>query len=249
MTVLIIEDETAAAQNFKAVLKSVEPGVQVLAVLDSIKSSVSWLKTNAAPDLIFMDINLADGSSFEIFDRATPDAPVIFITAFDEYAIQAFKVNAIDYLLKPIKTEEVAAALSKYKKLSAKERAVNISRIASMAESTTRPKALLVFYKDRLIPLPIENIECFYSQNDKVQAITNAGVTYSIEKSLNALSYILNADDFFRANRQCIISRRSIKEIIITGSYRLQVILGFDVPEPIFISKERAPLFKEWLQS
>jgi len=249
MKAIIIEDETAAVRNLKAILHEVAPETEVIATLDSISQSVAWLSANAHPDIIFMDIHLADGESFLIFDQVEIDVPVVFTTAYDEYALKAFKVNSIDYLLKPIKPEELSKAITKYKKNTYSERDAYIERLSKLTVPKRYIETLLIFYKDKIIPLNINTIACFYSQNEKTQVITFQNEIYPVDKSLNTLTEILNPEMFYRANRQYIVSRGAIQEISIWVGGRLDVMLNISLKKQILISKERVSEFKKWLQN
>jgi DNA-binding LytR/AlgR family response regulator len=247
MKAIIIEDERAAVKNLKAILNSVAPDIEILTNLDSIRKSVQWLKENASPDLIFMDIHLADGDSFHIFKQVEVNTPVIFTTAYDKYALNAFKVNTIDYLLKPIEPEAVAFALAKLRKITEHERYEYISRLSGLFREKTARDTLLVFHRNRIIPLATENIAFCYFAKERVQIRIFDGQSYPADKSLNSLSEIFDAHQFFRANRQFIISRKLIKEIEVSEGGRLSIIPHIDVPEEILISKDRVAVFKRWL--
>lgn len=249
MKVLIIEDETAAVRNLKAILRDVAPEMEVVATLDSVGKSVAWLLSNTHPDIIFMDIHLADGNSFHIFDQVEINTPVIFTTAYDEYALQAFKVNSIDYLLKPIRPEELSQAISKYKKIIRSDRNEYIERLSNLTRQKKYNETILVFFKDKIIPLNTASIACFYSQNEKTYLITEQQEQHPFDKTLNSLMETLNPEIFYRANRQYIISRNAIKEISVWTGGRLSVILNIPMKEDILISKERVGDFKKWLQN
>ena len=165
MRALIIEDETAAALNLEAVLREVAPGVEILATLESVAESVEWLRTHPQPDLLFMDIHLADGDSFRIFESMEITAPVIFTTAYDEYALKAFQVNSIDYLLKPINAGDVRRALEKLRRLTSGERLDYGSRVRSLA-TQRQEEVFLVHVRDRIIPLQRDRIAYCYSANE-----------------------------------------------------------------------------------
>ena len=158
MKVLIIEDETAAAENLRAILRETEPGAEVLDTLESIDESVAWLRTRPLPDLIFMDIHLADGESFRIFDEVEVTVPVVFTTAYDRYALEAFRVSSIDYLLKPINAADVSRALAKLRRLTGSERREYGSRVRRMAAGQGAESVFLVHVRDRIIPLRREQI-------------------------------------------------------------------------------------------
>lgn len=249
MKVLIIEDETAAAVNLKAILRETEPAAEVLDTLESIEQSVAWLRSHTQPDLIFMDIHLADGASFRIFDQVEVTAPVIFTTAYDRYALDAFKVNSIDYLLKPINVCDVARALTKLRLLTGSERREYGSRVRRMAVGEGMESVFLIRVRDRLVPLRREEIAYCYTSDEKVVACTFEGVAYQLDRTLEALQGALPADDFFRANRQFIVARRAVREIVVWFGSRLSVVLTVETPERIVVSKARVPEFKAWLRA
>ena len=239
MKALIIEDETAAALNLKAILKQAAPDIRVVDTLESVEESVDWLRANPQPDLLFMDIHLADGDSFRIFDAVEVTAPVIFTTAYDRYALEAFKVNSIDYLLKPLNAADVQRALGKLMRLSKGERSDYGSRVRTLA-AARREQTFLVHVRDKIIPLKREDIAFCY---------TFAGASYPLDKTLEALQAVLPEADFFRANRQFIVARRAVKEIAVWFGSRLSLSLVLETPERIVISKARVPEFKAWLTS
>lgn len=258
--ILIIEDETAAVVNLKAILREVAPSYTILAVLESIEESVDYLSDNQRirPDLIFMDIHLADGESFRIFDKVEVDIPIIFITAYDEYALQAFKVNSIDYLLKPINREELHRAIDKFSRFTGAERSGYNDNVKSMLSQrnmqpqqneTPSERVFLVHYKDKIIPLDIDDVAYFYTANERVSATTYTGERYAVDRTLEMLQSTLPSEEFFRANRQFIVARRAVKDIAIWFGSRLSLNLTVEVPEKIIISKARVPEFKQWLTS
>ncbi|MBR5333638.1 MAG: response regulator transcription factor [Alistipes sp.] len=253
MNILIIEDETAAAVNLQAILKKVAPSYNILAVLESVEESVEYFlgKSNTYPDLVFMDIHLADGESFHIFDKVEITAPIIFTTAYDEYALRAFKVNSIDYILKPIKEEDLQRAIAKLAQLSGQERTEYQSRVENMVESSSREsqRVFLVHYKDKIIPLSIDDVAFFYTSNEKVSAYTFSGDRYIVDRTLETLQSVLPANEFFRANRQYIVARRAVKDIAVWFGSRLALNLILETPERIIISKARVPEFKQWLMA
>lgn len=248
MKAIIIEDETAAAKNLKAILNEIDPDIEILATLDSIQKSVSWLNSNKQPDVIFMDIHLSDGDSFHIFNLVNITSYIIFTTAYDEYAIQAFKVNSIDYLLKPIDPENVAKAISKLQKMKMATEPDYSALIPNIAKKTSYQNTLLAFYQNRIIPLSTSNIAYFQSENEKVTVFCYSGEVFPIEKTLNTLVSILDPSLFFRANRQFLISRQLIKEVQLWEGGRLLIVPSIEIPEQILISKERVAVFKNWLQ-
>lgn len=260
-SVLIIEDETAAAVNLKAILRDVAPSYNVLAVLESIAESVEYFQDEQSPtpDLVFMDIHLADGESFRIFDRIDIKVPIIFTTAYDEYALRAFKVNSIDYILKPIKKDDVRHAIEKFDLLSGGERNEYNQRVEQMVHSSQKEPATtenrenqrvyLVHQKDKIIPLSIDNVAFFFTANEKVSAVTYDGTYYIIDRTLESLQSSLPEMEFFRANRQFIIARKAVKDITVWFGSRLSLNLNVELPEKIIISKARVPEFKQWLMT
>lgn len=248
MKVLIIEDETAAARNLQSMLETLEPDIEVVGITESIVDTVEWFAENNAPDIVFMDIHIADGESFRIFDSVDITAPIIFTTAYDQYALEAFKVNSIDYLLKPLKEEELQRALDKWRRITNHERSEYHNRIDSMiAEQRKGNEMFLVHVKDKIVPLQASDIAYFYTSNERVTAHLFDGVAYPIDKTLEALQSMLSEQNFFRANRQFIISRKAVKDISIWFGSRLSLNLTVEIPERIVISKARVPEFKRWL--
>ncbi len=251
MRALIVEDESAAAQNLKSILRDMEPPIEVVALAESVMESVDFLQHSASSiDLIFMDIHLADGDAFKIFDRIEVTTPIIFTTAYDQYAVQAFKVNSIDYLLKPINSDEVVHALSKLRRLSASEAQGYGERLRSVAQSRAEMTgSFLIHIKDKIIPLKVEDIAYFYTSNERVIAVTHAGGNYPVDKSLDAIFSMLNSSDFFRANRQFIVSRAAVRDVSVWFGSRLALNLKQETPERIIIPKAKISEFKGWLCS
>lgn len=247
MKVIIIEDETAAAANLSSMIGKAFPDMEISAQLESVTDSVEWLEENGCPDLIFMDIHLADGSAFSIFDKTAVTSPVIFTTAYDQYALEAFKVNSIDYILKPIKETDLLRAVDKLNNLSRSARKEYSDRITGMVRSHRTAQALLIHVKDRIIPLKTDDIAYCYSSNEKVTVCTLKGDMLPYEKTLENIAALLPENNFFRANRQFVISREAIEDISVWFGNRLSVNLCVDVPEKIVISKARVPEFKKWI--
>lgn len=251
MKVAIIEDETAAAVNLQAILRGIDPEVEIVATLESVQESIEWLSSHEEPDLLFVDIHLADGNSFRIFERTDITVPVVFTTAYDQYALDAFRVNSIDYLLKPINVTDVQRALDKLRRLTRSERSVYGERLRTMVASRSRSQSsqqvFLVHVRDRIIPLNRSEIAFCFTSNERVTAYDLSGREYQLDKTLETLQSLLPAEDFFRANRQFIISRKAIKEITVWFGSRLALHLTVEVPERIVISKARVPEFKQWL--
>lgn len=250
MKVLIVEDESAAARNLRNMLSNIEPEAEIAAVTESIVDTVEWFENNEMPDLVFMDIHIADGDSFRIFDLTDIDAPVIFTTAYDSYALEAFKVNSIDYLLKPLKEADLQRAIDKWHRLSNTERRDYKSRVGVLVTEQSRHSDLfLVHVRDKVIPLKISDIAFFYTFEEKVAAYTSDGATYPIAKTLEALQSRLPEYDFFRANRQFIISRNAVSDISVWYGNRLSINLNVETPERIIVSKARVPEFRRWMMA
>ncbi len=247
MKVLLIEDETAAAQNLVAILKEVAPSLEVLDILESVEESVEWLRSRPQPDLLFMDIHLADGESFRILDAVEITAPVIFTTAYDQYALEAFRLCSIDYLLKPLSAADVRRALDKLERLTGSERREYGSRVQQAVRRYE--ETFLIHVRDRIIPLHRDRIAYFYTSNERVTACDHAGNAYPMDKTLEALQAVLPEADFFRANRQFIVARPAVREIAVWFGSRLSLALKVETPERIIISKARVPEFKAWLRA
>ncbi|MBO5697863.1 MAG: response regulator transcription factor [Alistipes sp.] len=246
--VVIVEDETAAAVNLRSMLSAIDPATEVVATIESVEEGVEFFTQPFDADVVFMDIHLADGDSFRIFQSVDIKVPIIFTTAYDEYALQAFKVNSVDYLLKPFKEEDLRRALEKLDRLTGTERAEERERRDKMvAEAQPSVETLLVRYKDKIIPVKMEDVAFFYTFAERVTLTTLDGTTYPVDKTLEALGGQLLSERFFRANRQFIVSRNAVKDIAVWFGSRLALNLTIETPERIIISKARVPEFKAWL--
>lgn len=250
MNALIIEDEKAAVRNLKALLCDEAPDIEIIAVLDSITESVEWFRANPMPELIFLDIHLADGSSFEIFEHVDITCPIIFTTAYDEYALRAFKVNSIDYLLKPIGQSDIRKAIGKLRQLKA-ESPVKEPDYSSLINVLKRQESykthfLVPVKGDKLLPLSVDMILFFYIHEGNVKAVVTDGKEYTFTQTLDELSDCLNPNLFFRVNRQYLISRKAVLDIDLWFNGRLSVNLKVPVAEKILVSKVRVSEFKEW---
>lgn len=247
MRILIVEDETAANENLVDILAEIDPSIQIAGYTESISQTINWLQTNHLPDLILMDIHLSDGSAFSIFKSIELETPVIFTTAYDEYAIEAFKVNSIDYLLKPIKVEELRYALEKFKKLTRQDILQYLSQLIHLQPETKYKDKLLIPVKDKLQPVDLDKISCFYTTDKKTRVYLKNGNSYPYSKTLEQIEASLNPADFIRANKQFIIGRKSVMNITIWFDSRLLITLDIDPPERIYVSKNKAAEFKAWL--
>lgn len=249
MKALIIEDEKAAVRNLTALLADVAPEMEVIEALDSVADAIDWFATHPMPELVFMDIHLADGSAFEIFEYMDITCPVIFTTAYDEYALRAFKVNSIDYLLKPIGKEDMRAALAKLKHLHATrtDEPDFLKLIRTLKREESYKTHFLVPTKgDKLLPLAVETISFFYIAEGIVKAVVADGKEYVLTLTLDELVECLNPKLFFRANRQYLISRGSVKDIDLWFNNRLAINLHTTTQEKVVVSKARVGEFKEW---
>ena len=251
MKAVIIEDESVAAQALQSLIQDINPEMEVGTVLQTIEESVEWFGENPMPDLVFMDIHLADGSSFAIFDKVDITCPIIFTTAYDEYALKAFEVNSIDYLLKPINKADLERALNKYQHLTAASsdqgKASLEGLLAQMGGAKKKYKTcFLLPERDKLIPLAVSNIAYVYIDTKTVKAIAMDGHTYYLNQTLDDIMAQLDPEQFFRANRQFIISRNAVKDLSVWFGNKLAVNLNVPVPEKIIVSKARVGEFKTW---
>ena len=251
MNVILVEDELSARQNMLAIFEELNVDINVLACLDSIEDAVCWIESNPKPEIAFFDIQLADGVSFEIFDKTEVSFPVVFTTAFDQYAIKAFKVNTIDYILKPIKKSDVQIALNKYQH-SQKQTITDKSLLEVLHTLTNKAdnikKTILIKKYDGFIPVPVSDFALFYIENGIVYGLTHLEEKYVIDETLDDLEKKLNQSDFFRANRQFIASRKTIIEVSKYFNGRLLLNTKPKTQEQILISKARVNIFRQWLE-
>lgn len=250
MNVLIIEDENAAARRLEKLLGELAPEAVVLDRLDSVEAAVLWLQNNPQPDLMLLDIHLADGSSFEIFDHVTVTCPVIFTTAYDEYALRAFKVNAVDYLLKPIKPNEMAAALEKLKRLShtATPDYAPLLDMLRKQEGSRYLRRMLIRFSNSIKLVDMSDAAYFYTK-DKITFLVSrsTGKRFPVDYPLDKLESLLDPSVFFRINRQFIINVAAIKEMHPYSKSRVKVVLEPGTDQDTIVSTERSAEFKKWL--
>lgn len=254
MNVVIIEDEHLTAQRIATLLREIDPGIEIRAVIDSVKRSVEWFSANEKPDLVFMDIQLADGLSFDIFDHVRIEAPVIFITAFQEYAIRAFKVNSVDYLLKPLSEEDLQRALEKYRRYYDQEisiPAIGGDLLQSIRDMISRPfkSRFMVRVGDHIRTLESDDILYFYSLQKGTYLHSTDKHNYVVDYTLGKLEELLDPRVFHRINRRYLISHRAIKDVITLSGSKLKVELLHSEDGEIYISRDRLVSFKEWLDS
>ncbi len=251
LKVLIIEDESATARRLQKLLLEIKPEIQVLAVLESITQAVQWFHEHPQPDLMFVDINLSDGLSFTIFEEVDVTCPVVFTTAFDQYAIQAFKVNSIDYLLKPINKESLANSLQKFEKLKAPvgEVQIDYSKLAAaMGQARTEfLKRIVVRYGEVIKAIEIKDAAYFYSDEKLVFMTLKSGTTYPVDFTLDQLDSRLDPTEFYRVNRKFIISYSSIDRMLAYSKSRVKITLNPVCDIEVISSTERSGDFKEWL--
>jgi two-component system LytT family response regulator len=256
MKVFIIEDETVAAQRLQEMVHQLLPNAHIVGMADSIEESVAYLRTQPMPDLILMDIELVDGQSFEIFKEVDVTCPVIFTTAYDEFALQAFKVHSIDYLLKPIVYDELKRSLDKFEQLQkayAPSRSINVDELLQELRRTTVTSPIthrehfLVKQGQRLISVSIEDIAYFYSQERVSFLKTVDNRIYSLDYSLEEIEDQVAASRFFRVSRQYLAERRSISNVYVHFNGKYKVVLKPATEEDVYVSRDRAPEFKKWL--
>ncbi|WP_299556007.1 LytTR family DNA-binding domain-containing protein [Seonamhaeicola sp.] len=250
MKVVIIEDEKAAAENLKFLLSEIDPSIQVDKIIDTVSGAVDYFSKTSTFELAFFDIHLADGNSFEIFEKAEIRVPVIFTTAYDEYALKAFKVNSIDYLLKPIDEDELKEAIERFKSTN-QNVPVNeqFNKMLQMlnTEKKTYKTTYLVQQRDTLIPLNVDDIAYFIIDAGIVKAISFDTKSYIIDEKLEDIEEALNPNHFFRANRQFIVQRKAIKNLQLYFNGKLILNVQPKPNEQIVVSKAKAPQLKNWM--
>lgn len=245
---VIIEDEKPAARRLERILA--KNGLEVLCMLHSVKEAVQWFRSNPNPDLLFLDIQLSDGISFEIFEQIEVKSAIIFTTAYDEYALKAFKLNSIDYLLKPIDEVEMRTAIQKFKSSQQKaSEVIDFEHIKYLLQGETKP------YKERftiqvgqhLRLVETNEMECLFSEEKGTYAFTNSSKIYLLEGSMEHIFDQLNKKVFFRVNRQFIVNLNAIKDIVSYTNSRLQLRLNNYNQKEIIVSREKVKQFKNWL--
>jgi DNA-binding LytR/AlgR family response regulator len=251
MNILIIEDEQATARHTRKMLEEIDTDVNVIGILDSIESSVSWFRTHNEPDLILLDIHLADGLSFEIFKEVDIACPVIFATAFDQYAIQAFRVNSVDYLLKPISKEALTEALKKFTKVKQANNtpAIDYLKLADMLSNSGIEllKRIMIRYGETIKVVDIKDVAYFRTEDKIVFLRTFDNKNYPVDFSLDELQSKLDTSRWFRINRQFIISFESIDRMTAYSKSRIKITLRPTCETESISSTERSGDFKLWL--
>lgn len=249
MKAIIIEDEKLSAEHLENLLRRIDPAIEVVATLDSVKRGIETLHSNTIADILFVDIHLADGLSFDIFSHRTIDIPVVFTTAYDEYAIKAFKLNSVGYLLKPIGIEDLRGALEKYKKLKGMYSPNNIGDIAAayLSSSKQYKNRFMVKLGDSISSVKTDEISHFISEDGLVLLATTAGKRFAVDYTLDNLESMINPDTFFRINRKVIVHIESVQKV---GSYfnsRLKLNSANLKDDDGIVSRERVSDFKKWL--
>ena len=251
MNTIIIEDEKPSARRLQRMLNSL--GIEANTMLHSVEESITWFQNNAHPDLIFLDIQLSDGLSFEIFEAIDIKSAVIFTTAYDEYALQAFKLNSIDYLLKPIDDDELAKAVKKYQERLPQKQAVtldfnDIKKLLVNPIDRDYKKRFSVKVGQHLKLINIEDIECFYSENKGTYLYTTEGRNYLLDTTLELLETELEPQTFFRINRKFFVNINAIKDMVSYTNSRLQIKLNTYNDDEVIVARERVKDFKAWLE-
>ncbi|WP_299252447.1 LytTR family DNA-binding domain-containing protein [uncultured Lacinutrix sp.] len=251
MNVIIIEDEKPSARRLQRMLKTLD--IEAETMLHSVEESIEWFQNNEHPDLIFLDIQLSDGLSFEIFDAIEITSAIIFTTAYDEYALQAFKLNSIDYLLKPIDDEELEAAVLKFKTRIPKKQSVTldfneIKKLLINPIEREYKKRFSVKVGQHLKLVNIDDIECFYSENKGTYLYTSEGRNYLLDTTLDNLENELAPEQFFRINRKFFINIHAIKDMVSYTNSRLQIKLNNYNVQEVIVARERVKDFKNWLE-
>lgn len=253
MKILIVEDEYLFFLELKKLLLEINPAIEILGNVTGVDETVNWLLSNDQPDLIFLDIQLTDGMSFEIFDKVKIKCPVIFTTSFDNYAIKAFDLNSIDYIIKPVDKEKLTKSLSKYQDIKnyfSKDDIVSeLKKVYSSlkSESESYKQRLLIYKGDQLVSVETNEIAYFYSEEKATIVTTKGSQRYQANSSLDELEKQLNPKVFFRANRQFILNIQSIVKTSTYFNYRLKVEVKPPIDKEIFISREKAQAFRDWL--
>ena len=247
MRALIIEDEARAREHMKNLLAQHFPSTEVAGAVGSVNDAVQWLMANPDPDVIFMDVELSDGISFDIFNKTEINSPVIITTAYDQYAIQAFEVNAVDYLLKPIEIKDLQRAMARI--ASGEAKAPSADAVRNLLDQARKEK-FLIRLNDRIVPVRVSDIAYFYSEDKNTYMVTVSGTSYVLDDSLDALVESLDPESFFRISRSCIMSEQSIDSIskLMGGRLRISVRPGTAALTDFTVSRARVDGFMKWLE-
>jgi DNA-binding LytR/AlgR family response regulator len=250
--ILIVEDEYPAAERLQKLVAKTDPNSEIVGLIDSVEAANNWLDLSGYPDLILSDIQLSDGLSFQIYENRKMECPIVFTTSYDEYAIKAFKVQGIDYLLKPIKETELGASLQKfrqvYSRFSALDYSSNLDKLIEQFLPKTYKNRFLIKSADQLIPIHEDQIAYFYTTNQWVCLVRNDGQTHMVDYTLEELEQMLNPKQFFRLNRQFMARLTAIHKIYQHFNGKLKIDLSPVNKEEVLVSKEKAPVFRRWLE-
>ena len=248
---IIIEDEPISAKRLERLIKKIDQKIDIIQKITSVEASIEWL-SNHQPDLIFLDIHLSDGNAFAIFDKIKVESPIIFTTAYDEFALQAFRQNSIDYLLKPINEKELTKALEKYNKFFHKAQHTTLDYQQLLTQFKPQPsykKRFLIHVGQKLKTVEVENVAYFYSQDKTTFLVTLSGQSYPIDFSLTQLKKLLNPNIFFKINRQFLIHSQSIKEMHYISKSRIKIELNPKITKVLaIVAIEKVGQFKNWLK-
>lgn len=251
MNIVIIEDERITADELAGTINNLEPEAKIVTILSSVKTAVAYFHKNESPDLIFSDVQLGDGLSFEIFKAVKISAPVIFCTAYDEYALNAFKTNGIDYILKPSTSQTIADALAKYRSLretfGGKIQRYDSILDALIKRESSKYASILVYHKEKILPIKMDEIALFYIDNEVTYLLTFTSQKYVAGKTLEELE-LLSGSNFFRINRQYLVNRKAVIDASRYFLRKLSVNLSIPYKEKILVSKEKTPQFLNWLE-
>ncbi len=247
MDVLIIEDEESAFKNLKRILLEIDSSINIVSWLQSVEQSIDWFQSNNSPDIIFLDIHLSDDLSFRIFESVKVSCPIIFTTAYDQFAIKAFELNSIDYLLKPITLKDVKKSLTKYhSNINSNSYDKLIQDLHKISINKNYKERFLVNKGDELRIVLISDVSYFYKDNTTFIVLKN-GYRYPIRFTLEQLNYLLNPTNFYRINRQFIVSITAISKITLWFKGKLKLRLNPEFKETIFVSREKSMSFKKWM--
>jgi two-component system, LytTR family, response regulator LytT len=252
MRILLLEDEELSAKRVEKLIRAYDPEWKIISTLESVEETEEWLNVNEAPDLILMDIHLSDGLSFRLFEKIKIESPIIFITAYDQYAIQAFKTNSIDYLLKPLDKTELFAAFDKFLELRNKNlpaKAYDYTELAQDIQKLSKKykNRFLVKYGDTILFKNIEEVSYFYADEKVVYIVTTDSKKFLVDYNLEDLEEILDPHVFYRINRKFVVKIEAIQKVKTLFNSRLQVFLKPNFESEIYVSRERSQLFKAWI--
>ena len=253
MKVLVIEDEKSAAKRLCTLLKELDPEIQILGILDTVMGTKEWLEKNPDPDLLFLDIQLADGLSFEIFEEVEVNCPVIFTTAYDQYALKAFEVYSIDYLLKPIDKQKLSGSLDKFRKFVGNRRdqvridTDTLQNALEMMRGKSYKERFIVKYGEHLKSFPTEDIFSFFSEEKISFFKTSDGRKYVVDYTIEQIENLVDPDRFFRINRKYLVNIKAIEDVVVYSNSRLKLKVQHFNDHELIVAREKVQEFKRWL--